>query len=386
MRKPEPGIFHHTLDLLGLEPAECVFVDDLAHNIAAAVEVGMVGVLHTSYDESLAELEVLFDRSAALSGRRLRRGLVARARLRDTMCAAATGRCAHSLRRCDGRPALSPLDVSFLYLEEPTTPMHVGGVVLFQAPEGGFDHDRLVRLIEDRIALVPALPPEGALGAGPHRQPGVGRRRGVRRRLPRAPLGAAAPGHRRAAARPRRPHHGAPARPQPPAVGDVPRRGALGRPVRHPHQDPPRDGRRRRRDRHRPGHPRRHARAAARRRSVDWRPRREPSDVDLRRRAPSPRSLRSPGAAIDARALRRGRRPRDRRALRPSRARPRLGRASPSRGRRRPTRSTHPIGEARRFGMADDAPRRLQGDPAARTAARSTTSCSRWCPARCASG
>jgi HAD superfamily hydrolase (TIGR01509 family) len=63
MRKPEPGIFRHTLALIGLEPAECVFVDDLPHNIAAAVEVGMVGVLHTSYAESLAELEVLFDRS-----------------------------------------------------------------------------------------------------------------------------------------------------------------------------------------------------------------------------------------------------------------------------------------------------------------------------------
>ena len=50
---------------------------------------------------------------------------------------------------------LSPLDVSFLYLEEPTTPMHVGGVVLFQAPDGGFDHDRLVHLIEERISLVP---------------------------------------------------------------------------------------------------------------------------------------------------------------------------------------------------------------------------------------
>ncbi len=50
---------------------------------------------------------------------------------------------------------LSPLDVSFLYLEEPTTPMHIGGVVLFEVPEGGFDHDRLVHLIEDRIGLVP---------------------------------------------------------------------------------------------------------------------------------------------------------------------------------------------------------------------------------------
>ena len=50
---------------------------------------------------------------------------------------------------------LSPLDVSFLYFEEPTTPMHVGGVAIFQAPKDGFDHDRLVELISDRIAFVP---------------------------------------------------------------------------------------------------------------------------------------------------------------------------------------------------------------------------------------
>jgi epoxide hydrolase-like predicted phosphatase len=62
MRKPEPRIFHHTVDLLGLEPGECVFVDDLVPNIAAAVATGMVGVHHTSYDTTLAELEVLFER------------------------------------------------------------------------------------------------------------------------------------------------------------------------------------------------------------------------------------------------------------------------------------------------------------------------------------
>nr|MCU0264462.1 hypothetical protein [Candidatus Nanopelagicales bacterium] len=50
---------------------------------------------------------------------------------------------------------LSPLDVSFLYMEELTTPMHVGGVVIFEVPEAGFDYERLVRLIRDRIALVP---------------------------------------------------------------------------------------------------------------------------------------------------------------------------------------------------------------------------------------
>ena len=29
---------------------------------------------------------------------------------------------------------LSALDVSFLYMEEPTTPMHVGGLLVFQPP------------------------------------------------------------------------------------------------------------------------------------------------------------------------------------------------------------------------------------------------------------
>jgi diacylglycerol O-acyltransferase len=51
---------------------------------------------------------------------------------------------------------LSPLDVSFLYLESETTPMHVGGVCILQPPpDGGFDYDRLVRIITERISLVP---------------------------------------------------------------------------------------------------------------------------------------------------------------------------------------------------------------------------------------
>ncbi len=50
---------------------------------------------------------------------------------------------------------LSALDVSFLYLEAPTTPMHVGGVAVFAVPEAGFDYDHLVQLIAARIAYVP---------------------------------------------------------------------------------------------------------------------------------------------------------------------------------------------------------------------------------------
>jgi WS/DGAT/MGAT family acyltransferase len=50
---------------------------------------------------------------------------------------------------------LSPLDVSFLYIEEATTPMHVGGVAVFQPPSTGFDYERLVNLVRQRIVLVP---------------------------------------------------------------------------------------------------------------------------------------------------------------------------------------------------------------------------------------
>ena len=50
---------------------------------------------------------------------------------------------------------LSPLDVSFLYMETPSTAMHVGGVAVFEPPPDGFDYDRLVELISQRIGLVP---------------------------------------------------------------------------------------------------------------------------------------------------------------------------------------------------------------------------------------
>jgi diacylglycerol O-acyltransferase / wax synthase len=50
---------------------------------------------------------------------------------------------------------LSSLDMSFLYLEEPTTPMHVGSVGLFEPPEGGFGFDALLGIVRERLAYVP---------------------------------------------------------------------------------------------------------------------------------------------------------------------------------------------------------------------------------------
>jgi len=63
MRKPDADIYQHTLELLGLSAQECVFVDDLPHNVKAAAELGFVAVHHTDYASTLAELETLFARS-----------------------------------------------------------------------------------------------------------------------------------------------------------------------------------------------------------------------------------------------------------------------------------------------------------------------------------
>ena len=48
---------------------------------------------------------------------------------------------------------LTKLDASVRYLEEPDTPMHVGGVLILEAPPGGVD--ALADLVEARLPLVP---------------------------------------------------------------------------------------------------------------------------------------------------------------------------------------------------------------------------------------
>jgi putative hydrolase of the HAD superfamily len=61
MRKPNPAIFRHTLELLGdVAPNECLFLDDAASNVAAAEKLGMRGVLVKSdLADALAELDAL---------------------------------------------------------------------------------------------------------------------------------------------------------------------------------------------------------------------------------------------------------------------------------------------------------------------------------------
>lgn len=50
---------------------------------------------------------------------------------------------------------LSAVDSSFLYLEDYTTPMHVGGVAVFRRPRSGFDYDMVLSLIDRRLGMVP---------------------------------------------------------------------------------------------------------------------------------------------------------------------------------------------------------------------------------------
>jgi putative hydrolase of the HAD superfamily len=61
MRKPEPGIFRHAAATLGLEPQECVFIDDIEANVAAAVACGMTGVHHIDAPTTAAALEQLLN-------------------------------------------------------------------------------------------------------------------------------------------------------------------------------------------------------------------------------------------------------------------------------------------------------------------------------------
>ncbi len=50
---------------------------------------------------------------------------------------------------------LSATDAAFLYAEDVSTPLHVGGAVILQPEPGTFDYQRIVDLISARLSLVP---------------------------------------------------------------------------------------------------------------------------------------------------------------------------------------------------------------------------------------
>jgi putative hydrolase of the HAD superfamily len=59
MRKPAPEIYRLGAERIGLEPEACVFVDDLAFNLAPAADLGMATVHHRAAAETIGRLERL---------------------------------------------------------------------------------------------------------------------------------------------------------------------------------------------------------------------------------------------------------------------------------------------------------------------------------------
>ena len=58
-RKPDPRIYRHACDLLGVEPEHCVYLDDLGINLKPARALGMRTIKVTDPDKALAELETM---------------------------------------------------------------------------------------------------------------------------------------------------------------------------------------------------------------------------------------------------------------------------------------------------------------------------------------
>jgi putative hydrolase of the HAD superfamily len=59
LRKPDPRIYRHACELLGVAPEACVYLDDLGINLKPAKAMGMATVKVGSAAQALAELEAL---------------------------------------------------------------------------------------------------------------------------------------------------------------------------------------------------------------------------------------------------------------------------------------------------------------------------------------
>jgi putative hydrolase of the HAD superfamily len=59
VRKPDPRIYRHACELLGVAPEACVYLDDLGINLKPARAMGMATIKVNSAAQALAELEAL---------------------------------------------------------------------------------------------------------------------------------------------------------------------------------------------------------------------------------------------------------------------------------------------------------------------------------------
>lgn len=59
MIKPDPEIYRYTAEKLGVEPTDCVFVDDIPVFLEAAQALGMETVLYENFKQAKPELEAI---------------------------------------------------------------------------------------------------------------------------------------------------------------------------------------------------------------------------------------------------------------------------------------------------------------------------------------
>ena len=59
LRKPDPLIYRHACDLLGVSPENCIYLDDLGINLKPARAMGMRTIKVGDPDQAIAELEAM---------------------------------------------------------------------------------------------------------------------------------------------------------------------------------------------------------------------------------------------------------------------------------------------------------------------------------------
>jgi putative hydrolase of the HAD superfamily len=59
MRKPDPRIYQHACDLLGVKPEDCVYLDDLGINLKPARALGMRTIKVVDPDAAIDELQAM---------------------------------------------------------------------------------------------------------------------------------------------------------------------------------------------------------------------------------------------------------------------------------------------------------------------------------------
>ncbi len=61
LRKPDPRIYLMMCEKLGLEPAQCIYLDDLGINCKPAAQLGMHAIKVTSGEQALADLSAVLE-------------------------------------------------------------------------------------------------------------------------------------------------------------------------------------------------------------------------------------------------------------------------------------------------------------------------------------